>query len=76
MTTKSITKSSAFGSITAQMSARIDDNEKAKRFEIAHFNFNTKIRQLDIDYETKAATIRAEFVAEIAEINGNNEEEE
>ena len=65
---KSLTKP-VFGVPSLETAGRIDDNDAANAACAAHFRFQTRMRELEGQYEAKASELRAAFLAELAGIH-------
>jgi hypothetical protein len=72
MATKSLTRP-AFGVPTLETATRIDDSDAVNAAQSAHFRFQTRMRELEGQFEVKASELRAAFLAELAEIRGEAE---
>jgi hypothetical protein len=59
-----------FGVPSLETSSRIDTNDQACRANAAHYRCQSRMRQLEAEFEAKASEIRSAFVAELAEICG------
>jgi hypothetical protein len=53
-----------------QTAGRIDDSDKVSAFAAAHYRCAARMRELEEQFEVKASEIRAAFIAEAAEIIG------
>jgi len=71
--TKTLTKPSLFGVPSLETAQRIDDMDKVDAIHAAHFRLQTRMRELETQFEAKASELRAAFLAEVAEIGGGNE---
>jgi hypothetical protein len=56
-----------------ETASRIDDSDKVSAFEAARFRCQTRLPELESQFEEKAGEIRAALVAEVAEIIGEME---
>jgi hypothetical protein len=63
--TRQLSKQS-FGMPSAETASRIDDSDAANAACAAHFRFNTRMRELEAQFEAKACELRAAFLAELA----------
>ena len=68
-----LAKSTIFGVPSLETAGRIDDSDKVSAFGAAHFRCQTRLRELESQFEEKAGEIRAALVAEVAEIIGEME---
>jgi len=59
-----------FGVPSLETAGRIDDVDKVSAFEAAHYRCKSRMHELESQFEVKASEIRAAFVAEVAEISG------
>jgi hypothetical protein len=72
--TKQLTKAPAFGALTGATETAIDDQQTAALIGAASYRHDSRQAALRAQYETAAAGIRAEFLAEVAKIqNGEGE---
>jgi hypothetical protein len=62
---KQLTKQ-IFGVPSLETASRIDDSDAANAACAAHFRFNSRMRELEGQFEAKASEIRAAFLAELA----------
>jgi len=69
MATKSLTKAAIFGVPSLEVAQRIDDMDKVDAIHAAHFRLQTRMRELETQFEAKASELRAAFLAEISEIH-------
>jgi hypothetical protein len=69
---KSLTKP-VFGVPSLETAARIDDNDKSAALQAASFRFTARMRELETQFEAKAAELRGAFLAEVQEIAGERE---
>jgi hypothetical protein len=74
-TTATPTAPIKFGALTPEAVERIDHNDAAHSASSAHYKFETRMRALQLQYESKAAEIRREYLAEIGALNGSSEAE-
>ena len=68
MATKTLTKS-VFGVPSLEAASRIDDSDAANAACAAHFRFQTRMRELEAQFEMKASELRSAFLAELAELH-------
>jgi hypothetical protein len=68
---KTLTKS-VFGVPSLETATRIDDSDAVNAACSANFRFQTRIRELEAQFEAKASELRAAFLAELAEIRGGD----
>jgi hypothetical protein len=59
-----------FGVPSLETASRIDTNDQVTRAQAAHYRCQSRMRQLECEFEQKASEIRSAFVAELAEIVG------
>ena len=57
-----------FGMPSLETASRIDDSDAANAACAAHFRFNSRMRELEGQFEAKASELRAAFLAELAAI--------
>jgi len=50
--------------------AEIDDNARSHRLRAASFKFQTRLHEIEAAYFAAEADARADYLAEVAEING------
>jgi hypothetical protein len=62
---KQLTKQ-IFGVPSLETASRIDDSDAANAACAAHFRFNSRMRELEAQFETKASELRAAFLAELS----------
>jgi hypothetical protein len=55
-----------FGVPSTETASRIDDSDAANAACAAHFRFNSRMRELEAQFENKASELRAAFLAELA----------
>ena len=55
-----------FGVPSTETASRIDDSDAANAACAAHFRFNSRMRELEAQFENKASELRADFLAELA----------
>jgi hypothetical protein len=55
-----------FGMPSLETSSRIDDSDATNAACAAHFRFNSRMRELETQFEAKASELRASFLAELA----------
>ena len=65
---KSLTKP-VFGVPSIETASRIDDSDAANSACAAHFRFQTRMRELEAQFEAKAAELRSAFLSELAGIH-------
>ena len=63
-----LTKSTIFGVPSMETAGRIDDSDKVSAFEAARFRCQTRLRELEQQFEVKASEIRKAFITVAAEI--------
>jgi hypothetical protein len=68
LVTKSQIARQIFGVPSLETAGRIDDSDKVAAFEAAHYRCQSRMRELECQFEMKASEIRAAFVAECATI--------
>jgi hypothetical protein len=59
-----------FGVPSLEVSTRIDTSDQACKAQAAHYRCQSRLRELEAQFEQKASEIRSAFVAELAEIVG------
>lgn len=57
-----------FGVPSLETVTRIDDSDKVSAFQAAHYRLSTNMRELEMQFEGKAAELRSAFVEEISAI--------
>jgi hypothetical protein len=57
-----------FGVPSTETATRIDDSDAANAACAAHFRFQSRMRELEAHFETKASELRAAYLAELADI--------
>jgi hypothetical protein len=62
-----------FGIPTLKTATRIDDSDATNAACAAHFRFQTRMRELEVQFEGKASELRAAFLAELADIRADEE---
>jgi hypothetical protein len=62
-----------FGAIAPEVASRIDDSDAAAAACAANYRFQTRMRELEHQFEVKASELRAAFLAELAALNGGEE---
>jgi len=73
--TKSLTKAAAiFGMPSLETATRIDDSDAANAACSAHYRYQSRLRELETQFEVKASELRAAFLAELSEIRASDEE--
>jgi hypothetical protein len=55
-----------FGMPSTETASRIDDSDATNAACAAHFRFNSRMRELEQQFEAKASELRAAFLAELA----------
>jgi hypothetical protein len=65
--TRQLTKQ-IFGVPSLETATRIDDSDATNAACAAHFRFNSRMRELEAQFEHKASELRAAFLAELADI--------
>ena len=68
--TKTLTKPALFGVPSLEVARAIDDSDKVEALHAAHYRLTARMRELEQQFEAKASELRAAFLAEVAEING------
>jgi hypothetical protein len=63
-----------FGVPSLETVSRIEDSDRVSGLEAAHYRCQSRMRELEIQFEGKASEIRRAFVAECAEIISTEEE--
>jgi hypothetical protein len=61
-----------FGVPSLETAGRIDDSDKISAFEAAHYRCTARMRELEAQFEVNASDIRQAFIAEAAEIIGQD----
>jgi hypothetical protein len=72
MTSKAVQKQ-VWGVPSLETAARIDDSDKSSALQAANFRFTARMRELETQFEAKAAELRGVFLAEVQEITGERE---
>jgi hypothetical protein len=67
---KQVTKAAIFGIPSLETSQRIDTNDQTCRAQAAHFRCQSRMQELEAQFEAKASEIRSAYIAELAEICG------
>jgi hypothetical protein len=67
-------KSTIFGVPSLATASAIDDSDKVSGLQAAHFRCAARLRELELQFESKAAEIRAAFVREASESIGQEAE--
>jgi hypothetical protein len=62
-----------FGIPSLETASRIDDSDAANAACAAQYRFQTRMREIEGQFEAKASELRAAFLAELAEIQGSAE---
>lgn len=57
-----------FGVPSLEITGRIADSDAVAQAEAAHYQFSAKMRGLELQYEVEASKLRADFLAELAEL--------
>jgi hypothetical protein len=65
---KTVPAKSTFGVPTLETASRIADADVCSQEFAAHYRYQTRMRELERQFEEKASEIRAAFVAEIARL--------
>jgi hypothetical protein len=68
---KSLAKPTIFGVPSLETASRIDDSDAANAACAAKYRFQARMHELTAQFETKASEVRAAFLAELAEIRGD-----
>jgi hypothetical protein len=55
-----------FGALSTETASRIDDSDATNAACAAHFRFNTRMRELEAQFEAKASELRSAFLADLA----------
>jgi hypothetical protein len=72
--TKQVSKPSIFGVPSLHVARSIDDSDKVAAIQAASYRCQARMRELEGQFEAKASEIRSAFVAEVAEISGQEAE--
>jgi hypothetical protein len=72
MATKQLSRPT-FGVPSLETATRIDDSDATNAACSAHFRFQTRMRELETQFEAKASELRAAFLAELADIRADEE---
>lgn len=59
----------AFGVPSTETTARIDDSDKCQALGAAHFRFDTKLMELEMQFEAKASELRSAYLEEVVAIH-------
>jgi hypothetical protein len=62
-----------FGVPSVETANRIDASDKVSALHAAAYRFDARIRELETQFEAKAAELRASYLGEVAEIHGEAE---
>ncbi len=62
--------SKVFGVPSLETASRIDDSDAVNAVYAAHFRYNSRMRELEGQFEAKASELRTAFLAELAAIRG------
>jgi hypothetical protein len=65
------TKPELFGVPSVETATRIDDSDAANAACAAQYRYSARMRELEAQFEGKASEVRAAFLAELAEIRGD-----
>jgi hypothetical protein len=57
-----------FGVPSLETASRIDDSDATNAACAASYRFNTRMRELEAQFEAKASELRAAFLAELAAV--------
>jgi hypothetical protein len=68
---KSLAKPTAFGVPSLETASRIDGSDAVNAACAAQYRFKARMNELDAQFEVKASEVRAAFLAELAEIRGD-----
>ena len=63
-------RAAVFGVPSLKVAERIADSDATHHIHAATFRYNTRMRELETQFEAKASEIRAAFVAEVANAGG------
>jgi len=61
-----------FGVPSLRTARRIDDSDKCEALQAAHYRLTARMRELETQFEEKAAELRQAFLAEVIEIHGGD----
>jgi hypothetical protein len=64
-----------FGVPTPETAGRVDDCDKTAALTAAHYRCQSRMRELEIIFESKASEVRAAFVSECSQFLGAAGEE-
>jgi hypothetical protein len=70
---KQLTKS-GFGVPSIALSCRIDDSDRMSALDAAHYRVAARLRELECEFEVKAAEIRKSYLAEVDVIQSGGAE--
>ena len=73
--TNSIAKAERFGVPSLEVCTRIDNEDQVCRLRAIHFRLQERMRELETQFEAKAAELRQVFLTESLEILNGSEEE-
>ena len=73
---KQLTKQPLFGVPSLEMASKIDDSDKIEGLRAAHYRYSARMRELEVQFESKASELRVAYLREVAEIQGNEAAEE
>ena len=60
-----------FGMPSLETATRIDDSDATNAACAASYRFNSRMRELELQFEAKASELRAAFLAELAALREN-----
>jgi hypothetical protein len=71
VTSKTLAKSPAFGVPSPEVIGNIEVAQACNELQTANFRYQTKMRDLNRQFEVKAADVRQEYLDEVRQINGD-----
>jgi hypothetical protein len=58
-----------FGALSTETASRIEDSDATNAACAASYRFNSRMRELEAQFEAKASELRAAFLAELAALH-------
>lgn len=63
-------KAPPFGVLSLEIARRIDDSDRVAALSAANYRYSAGIRELERQFETKAAALRQTYLNEVAAAHG------
>jgi hypothetical protein len=73
--TNSVVKAPMFGVPSLETASRIDNEDSVRALQASHYRLTARMRELESQFEEKAAQLRQAFLDESAKILNGSEEE-